>query len=153
MCRGHTDYSGYSFSLTLACIESNSFLQLIIPEAFKSLPIYTLGIIKSKPLKGLLTQNLPILRCSILRTARNVSSDVRNYYAHRMLGMSVRTLMQQLYPQLLALHDLSDDIALPDESGKITMPSLMRNSHVCMEAHGLYLIGKTVPATPVISCY
>lgn len=82
--------------------------------------------------------------------ARNVSSDVRNYYAHRMKAMSIRTLMQHIYPPLLALHDLSDDIALPDGSGKVEMPSIMRNSHVCMEGHGVYLIGGSYHSSLVI---
>lgn len=40
------------------------------------------------------------------------------------------------------MHDLSDDIALPDPAtGKIEMPSAMRASHIYMEGHGLYLMG------------
>ena len=71
-----------------------------------------------------------------------MSADVRNYYAHKLLAMSVRNIMQYLYPPLLALHDLEDDIALPDPStGRIGLPALMRNSYMYMEAHGLYLIG------------
>ncbi|KAJ6582891.1 sec24-related protein [Mycena vulgaris] len=107
------------------CSNTSSVDQLILPEAFKGLPIYTLGIIKSK----------------CLRAARNVSSDVRNYYVHRMLSMSVRSLMQLLYPPLLALHDLTEDSGLPDATtGRIVLPDIMRDSHLYMEAHGVYLI-------------
>jgi protein transport protein SEC24 len=78
----------------------------------------------------------------ISTTARNVSADVRNYFAHRMRSMSVKTLMQFLYPRLLSLHDLKDDVAVPHpETGKIAWPNLMRDSHIYMEAHGVYLIG------------
>ena len=74
---------------------------------------------------------------------RTVSADVRNYYAHKLLSMSVRNMVQSLYPTLLALHDLEEDIALPDPAtGKLSWPTQMRASHVYMSAHGLYLIGE-----------
>ncbi|KAJ7031988.1 sec24-related protein [Mycena alexandri] len=106
------------------CSNTSSPDQLILPEAFKGLPIYTLAILKTKCLR-----------------ARNVSSDVRNYYAHRMLSMSVRSLMQLLYPPLLALHDLAEDAGMPDPTtGRTVVPDIMRDSHLYMEAHGMYLI-------------
>jgi len=63
--------------------------------------------------------------------------------------MSPRTLMHYLYPRLLALHDLDDEIALPqlvrtDDGGKreaTLMPSCMRDSYFFMEAGGIYMIG------------
>ncbi|KAJ7196571.1 sec24-related protein [Mycena pura] len=122
------DLTEYCSSILLAyrkkCANSSSKDQLILPEAYKSLPVYTLGIIKSKCLR-----------------ARNVSSDVRNYYAHRILSMSVRSVMQLLYPPLLALHDLSENAGMPDPTtGRIVLPDIMRDSHLYMEAHGVYLI-------------
>ena len=55
--------------------------------------------------------------------------------------------MHHLYPRMMALHDLDDVIALPNpDSGEIELPSLMRNSHLFMEGHGVYLIGRCIYA-------
>jgi protein transport protein SEC24 len=51
--------------------------------------------------------------------------------------------MYHLYPRMLAVHDLSDSIALPHpETGFVKMPSLMRGSHIFMQANGIYLVGE-----------
>ena len=77
--------------------------------------------------------------------ARNVSVDVRNYGAHRIRSMSIRALMQHLYPRLLALHDLEEDFALPHQAtGRISLPAIMRDSHIYMEANGIYIIGPSI---------
>ncbi|KAH0580912.1 hypothetical protein H2248_012065 [Termitomyces sp. 'cryptogamus'] len=107
------------------CAAASRIDQMILPEVFKTLPSYILALAKSKPLKGL-----------------HVSSDVRNYHAHRMNSMPIRSLMHYIYPQLMALHDLEDDVALPydDEFTRIHLPSVMRSSHTFMEANGIYLV-------------
>ncbi|KAF9442321.1 beta-sandwich domain of Sec23/24 [Macrolepiota fuliginosa MF-IS2] len=125
------------------CAAASRTSQLIIPEAFKAFPAFLLGLLKSKPLKG-----------------RHVSSDVRNYTAHRILSLPPRDLIHSMYPRLLALHDLDEQVALPQiytvdtpdpgvegevgvvhyDYGQIQMPSLMRNSHFFMEVSGIYLV-------------
>ncbi|KAM5536129.1 hypothetical protein V8D89_010228 [Ganoderma adspersum] len=104
------------------CAAAAAPTQLILPEAFRALPLYILAMMKVKPLKG-----------------RNVTADVRNYHAHKLSAMGARSVMHHLYPRMLALHDLDDTIALPDENGRVQLPSLMRDSHLFMESHGVYL--------------
>ncbi|KAI0254641.1 Sec23/Sec24 trunk domain-containing protein [Lactifluus subvellereus] len=98
-----------------------------------------------------LTEQCSAILCSYRRTCAAASvqtqvpkyldPDVRNYHRHKLLGASVRSTMYHIYPRMLAVHDLSDSIALPHpETGVIKMPSLMRGSHVFMQANGIYLI-------------
>ena len=99
-------------------------------------------MMKTKPLKGVSNGRIyPCCHPEHRRAGRNVTADVRNYYAHKISAMSARSIMHHLYPRLLAVHDLDDKIALPDENGRIDLPSLMRDSHLFMESHGVYLIG------------
>ncbi|KZV88117.1 hypothetical protein EXIGLDRAFT_722972 [Exidia glandulosa HHB12029] len=69
------------------CAASTAPSQLILPEALKTLPLYALGILKTKCLKG-----------------GSVNSDVRNFHAHLILSWGVRDLLRHLYPLLLSLH-------------------------------------------------
>ncbi|KAF5314546.1 hypothetical protein D9611_007013 [Ephemerocybe angulata] len=113
------------------CAQATRHTQLIIPEAYRALPAFILALQKSKPLK-----------------ARQVSSDVRNYEIHKLKSMDLRALIHHLYPRLMALHDLEDTIAVPQEVEQpdgtfvttISYPSCTRDSHLFMESGGLYLI-------------
>jgi protein transport protein SEC24 len=79
---------------------------------------------------------------NIPQIARNVTSDVRNFYAHKLRACSVRHVMYHLYPRMLAIHDLEDTIALPDpDTGRLSLPTLMRANHLYMSANGVYIIG------------
>lgn len=58
------------------------------------------------------------------------------------MGMGVSALLSFLYPKMIAIHDLADYIGVPDpQDAWIPMPTAMRPSYLCMEAHGGYLIG------------
>ncbi|KAI5121951.1 hypothetical protein M0805_002022 [Coniferiporia weirii] len=115
------------------CAAATSPSQLILPEAFKLLPLYTLAIHKNRCLR-----------------AHNVPADVRNYYAQRLLAMPVRTMLRHLYPRFMALHDLTDTIALPapitnadgtsGDTVSVELPSVMRDTFTGMRADGVFFI-------------
>ena len=67
--------------------------------------------------------------------------------------MPVRTVLHHLYPRFMALHDLTDTIALPAvqvnaadgvvlETNEMQLPGLMRDSFTGMRSNGVYLIGE-----------
>ncbi|KAL1689793.1 hypothetical protein GGG16DRAFT_126158 [Schizophyllum commune] len=106
------------------CAQAAGVGQLIIPETLKGLLAHTLGLLKTKPLK--------------FRVA--VAADVRVYAAHKLLASGVKEIVRRCYPRVMAVHDLEEGACLvPDEHGRITWPTLMRASHMFMEAHGVYL--------------
>ncbi|KAB5592352.1 Protein transport protein sec24 [Ceratobasidium theobromae] len=106
------------------CAASTSPTQLILPEAFKTLPIYALGLLKTRSLKG-----------------SNVISDVRNYHAIRLTSMNTSATMRHLYPRMTAIHDLSPTVGFPSpQTGRLVLPSPMPSSYTRMEPHGVYMI-------------
>ncbi|ORY28021.1 putative ER to Golgi transport-related protein [Naematelia encephala] len=97
--------------------------QLILPEGFKLLPLFTLCMLKSKPLKG-----------------GTVTSDVRSHYMRMFRSASVVLTMNLLYPRLLAIHDLSEDVGFPGKNGRLKLPRSMRASYGWMVSEGAYLL-------------
>lgn len=121
------------------CASSTSPGQLILPESFKLLPLYVLGLNKSKALKG-----------------GNVTSDVRTYCMRFLRGLSCGATMTAFYPRMIALHNMRPDDGEPIQptpgedpsqppqqpvlAGRIKCPALMRPSYLRMEGHGAYLV-------------
>ena len=112
------------------CASSTSPGQLILPESFKLLPLYMLGINKSKAIKG-----------------GNVTSDVRTYFMRFLRGLGCGAIMSLLYPRMISLHNLQEKDGEPIEHGsqqfltrRIKSPPLLRPSYLRMEPHGVYLV-------------
>ncbi|KAF8609657.1 sec24-like protein [Ceratobasidium sp. AG-I] len=106
------------------CAASTSPTQLILPDVFKTLPVYALGLLKSRPLKG-----TPVI------------ADVRNYHCKRLMSASVSATMRYIYPRMTAIHDLSPTVGFPSSAtGRLLLPSPMPSSYLHMEPHGVYLI-------------
>lgn len=117
------------------CASATSPGQLILPESFKLLPLYILGLIKSKAIKG-----------------GSVTSDVRVFFLRLLLGLGVGSIMTLLYPRMIAIHTLGDAVGepIPDAPGRnpeipaplktTQLPCNMRPSFHRMEPHGAYLL-------------
>ena len=74
----------------------------------------------------------------------NVSSDVRVHYLRLIRSFSVVSVMSLLYPRLLAIHDLSDDVGFPGANGRLKLPRFMRASYAWMVAEGSYLMSEFI---------
>ncbi|KZT42403.1 hypothetical protein SISSUDRAFT_1058495 [Sistotremastrum suecicum HHB10207 ss-3] len=106
------------------CSASTPTSQLILPEAFKCLPLYTLGLLKSKCIKG-----------------GDVAADVRNHYALKFLSCGVRETLLLCYPRLIALHRLTHgDGFINTDTKRLQMPMYTRASHLWMEGNGIYCL-------------
>lgn len=72
-----------------------------------------------------------------------MTSDVRSHYMRRLKSYGVVSTMTLLYPRILAVHDLTDDVGFPAGSmGRLKLPSPMRASYGWMVADGAYLMSK-----------
>ena len=73
----------------------------------------------------------------------NVTSDVRAHYMRLIRSMSVVATMSLLYPRLLAIHDLADEVGFSGSNGRLKLPRFMRASYSWMMAEGAYLMSET----------
>ncbi|KAI8090117.1 Sec23/Sec24 trunk domain-containing protein [Gilbertella persicaria] len=109
----------------LNCAASTSPGQLILPEAFKLLPVYVHGAIRSKVLRGVGT---------------DINIDVRVAAMSLFNTLSVEELVWTLYPRMYPLHELSLNENTANLKGEFRLPHMMRTSYERLEAHGCYLV-------------
>lgn len=69
-----------------------------------------------------------------------VASDVRAWAMRQLKSSGVSATLRHLYPRMLAVHTLPDEVGFPDERGQLVLPRLMRTSYSRMEPHGAYLV-------------
>lgn len=108
------------------CASSTSPGQLILPESYKLFPLYALGLMKTKAVKG-----------------GNVSSDVRSHYMRYLKSLGVPQTILMLYPRMVPIHRLIESplaCQFQPETQKFIPPPYMRASYLRMEPEGIYLI-------------
>ncbi|KAJ1643955.1 COPII coat Sec23p-Sfb3p heterodimer component [Dispira simplex] len=104
------------------CAIGSSPAQLILPEAYKLMPLYVLALMKTTALRPIMT---------------TVDSRVASM---RMLkSINVQQSASLFYPRIVPIHQLAPDHGQYDEQGHMKMPGLIRASYSRLEPTGAYL--------------
>lgn len=97
--------------------------QLVLPENLKEFPMYVLGLLKSRALKG---GQEPI--------------DRRINEVRLVKGMGPAELSLSLYPRMIALHAMEPEEGFADANGHLKLPHAVRASFAQIEEGGAYLV-------------
>ncbi|ORX60553.1 hypothetical protein DM01DRAFT_1332696 [Hesseltinella vesiculosa] len=107
------------------CASSTSPGQLILPEAFKLLPVYVHGAIRSKALRGV---------------GNDMNTDARSAGMRLFNGLDVKELAWTIYPRLFELHTMSKECGEMGVNGYIELPTMIRTSYGRLNTSGVYLL-------------
>ncbi|KAG1462190.1 hypothetical protein G6F56_005569 [Rhizopus delemar] len=107
------------------CASSTSPGQLILPEAFKLLPVYVHGAIRSSVLRGV---------------GVDMNMDARVAGMCKFNALSVAELVWTLYPRMFALHNLKAEEGSIKQDGSVQLPPMIRTSYERLQANGAYLV-------------
>ncbi|OLY77779.1 Protein transport protein Sec24C [Smittium mucronatum] len=102
------------------CAKGSAQGQLILPEAFKLLPIYILSLLKSPA----------------FRSGANVQIDNRVFGMILLNTISVKQSMRYFYPKIAPIHEIYP----PLEDNTQVMPPLVRASYSLLDPQGIYLL-------------
>ncbi|CAM8891355.1 unnamed protein product [Rhodiola kirilowii] len=105
----------YSYRKYCATVSSSG--QLILPEALKLLPLYTLALTKSTGLRN------------------DGRIDDRSFWITLVSSISTTLAVPLVYPRMIAIHDLN----LKEEDGPVVPPSIPLSSEHVSE-NGIYLL-------------
>ncbi|KAJ3328411.1 COPII coat Sec23p-Sfb3p heterodimer component [Blyttiomyces sp. JEL0837] len=106
------------------CASSTSPGQLILPEAFKLYPLYTLSLLKSRAFKG----------------GPEMSTDHRILCMRLLRNMNMRESTAYFYPRMVPVHVMPPQAGTPNARGRIQFPASIRVSIERLEADGIYLL-------------
>ncbi|KAI9797081.1 MAG: hypothetical protein M1825_006264 [Sarcosagium campestre] len=97
--------------------------QLVLPENLKELGMYTLGLLKSRALKG-----------------GPEPSDRRTYDMRMIKSMGATELSLYLYPRIISIHNLNAEDGFANANGHLQMPPATRASFSRIEEGGAYIV-------------
>lgn len=104
------------------CASNNAQRQLVLPEALKLLPLFTLGLLKN-----------PLL-------ADGVSSDERAYHISYALHMPCYQSLTYIHPYLYPMHRLSYKECVVSETGRVLLPRAITLKYETIKFNGLYVM-------------
>lgn len=107
------------------CATSSSDGQLILPEAFKLMPLYTLSMLKSRA----------------FRSGKIVPSDLRVYTMRLFQQLGVAETTAYLYPSVYDLTHVDPEVGKINQNGMMKFPPILRASIDRLSANGVYLAG------------
>ncbi|GFP82423.1 protein transport protein sec24-like cef [Phtheirospermum japonicum] len=105
----------YSYRKFCATVSSSG--QLILPEALKLLPLYTLALLKSTGLRS------------------DVKIDDRSYWINHISPLPTPLVIPLVYPRMIAIHDLDEK---EQDDSIIPTPIPLNSEHLSDE--GIYLL-------------
>ncbi len=96
--------------------------QLVLPEALKLLPLYTLGLIKH-PFLG-----------------DRVPADERMFHIAYALHMPIYQSLPWVHPHLYSVHNLKSSSCVVSESGRVLLPPALQLTKDTLRRDGIYVM-------------
>lgn len=93
-------------------------------EALQFLPLYIMGMLKSPA----------------FRATNDINADLRTYIWTRLETLNVPQTAAYFYPRMMALHNTTDGVGMPDEHGRVTLPDMLNLTSESMTQDGVYLL-------------
>jgi len=93
-------------------------------EALQFLPLYIMGMLKSP---------------AFLAT-NDINFDMRTYLWTRLETICVSQMAAYYYPRLMALHNVPNHCATPDEHGRSTLPDMLNLTEESITQDGVFLL-------------
>ncbi|CCD24426.1 COPII subunit SFB2 NDAI_0D01130 [Naumovozyma dairenensis CBS 421] len=127
--------------------EARDFLTRSIQDILLSYKkeIVSSNVTGTSPLR--LSSNLRMLPLLIHCLTKNaafrasiIPSDHRSGALNYLETAPLKYLIKNIYPNVYSLHDMPDDVGLPDENGSIVLPQPVNASSASFDKYGLYLI-------------
>ncbi|KAJ3125731.1 Protein transport protein Sec24C [Nowakowskiella sp. JEL0407] len=99
--------------------------QLILPEAYKLYPLFTLSLLKTRAFRG----------------GPEMSTDVRVNNFRMLKSMSIGDSIPFFYPVLFGIHDMAPEAGTINEySGQVILPDAIRVSYERLDRSGIYIL-------------